>query len=91
MVIFMFRTGRETILRVFQSKFIRITHTYPTRFRKDQKIFKLNQTKFQISLRGLRLQNKVLRPKEKNILFQYIFKNKTKERTFHLQNEIHFI
>ena len=37
-----------------------------------------------------RLWNKVLRLEDKNILSENIFKKKTKERIFLLQNEINF-
>ena len=47
MLLFMFSTDQGAIVTVFQSRFERITHTYPTRFHQgnfNKKYFKHNPT-----------------------------------------------
>ena len=80
----------QTAPKIFQNKFSKPTHKYPTNFSTSNYSippFKLSKSKYRISIRGPKLWEKIATNIEKMQESITAFKNSMRKKLLELQNE----
>ena len=86
----MHKTKYQAALKIFQNKFNKATHKYPTNFSTfNYSIppFKLSNSKYRISIRGPTLRKNIPTNSEKMQESATVFKNSMRKKLLELQNK----
>ena len=89
----MHKIKSQTTLKIFQNKFRKRTHKYPTNFSTSNysiPTFKLSKSKYRISIRGPTLWKNFPTNSEKMQASVTVFKNSMRKKLLELQNETYF-
>ena len=89
-LVFMHKIKSQTAPKIFQNKFRKPTHKYPTNFSTSNYSippFKLSKSKYRISIRGPTLWKNIPTNSEKMQESVTVFKNSMRKKLLELQNE----
>ena len=92
-LVFMHKIKFQTVPKIFQKKFSKLTHKHPTNSSTSNYSippFKLCKSEYRISIRGPTLSKNVLANSEKMQESVTVFKNSIKKKLLDLENKISY-